>query len=494
MITEKPRFEVDHKGMSTLQAGREPWRLVKELISNAFDEESSNSCEVTIKNIAPRQTLVTVTDNGKGFADIKDAWTLMADTPKRRLATSRGRFNMGEKEILCLAITGSITSNSIKVSFPKGGGRTVEKCEKFLGVKVECLMPWGPKQTDEIVQKLQNLIPPSTEYSYSVNKKRVEHAQPIKMIQATLPTVLVDEADGAIKFVMRKANIGIIKANGFGSWIYEMGIPVQQLGCPWSVDVGQKIPMPPNRDTIRDSYLSKIYTAVLNEMSAQLTDEDASNAWVRSAIESKDVAPEAIRRVVEKRYGKNVVMWSPDLDANQRARDNGYEVVHQRTLSPSEREMFKQFGMVPANKNFGSSDTVDRRKVIAAEKYTDGMKLVEKFSHKFATEIIGHDITVEIVNEFTLSALATFSRGLGQPTLTFNLAKLGHAFFNGANQDGLISDSVMDLVIHEIGHIQGTGHDDVYQRSLTHVAAKAVRLGLEKPEIYKSATYKGEIK
>lgn len=485
----EPRFTVDHKGMSTLQAGREPWRLVKELVSNAFDEESSDTCEVIVTNVAPRQTKIVVTDNGKGFNDIKDAWTLMADTDKRRKATTRGRFNMGEKEILCLAIEGSITSNSTKVVFPKEGGRIIEKCDKFPGVKVECLMPWGHKQADEIVHNLKNLIPPE-KYTYIVNGKGVSPAVPLKSMQFSLPTVLVDDADGAIKFVTRKADINVIRANGFGSWLYEMGIPVQPISCPWSVDIGQKIPMPPNRDTVRDSYLQKVYATVLNEMTPALTNEQASDAWVRSAMESKTVDPSAIKAVVEKRYGTKVVMWSSDLDANQRARDNGYDVVHPKTLSPAEREMFKNYGMVPASQHFASSEEVTKKEnTIAPEKYTPGMKLVVAFSAKIAEEMNIKNMEVVIINEFGLRALATFGRRITGSVLTFNLNKLSHGFFNSADDNGRVSKAVIDLVIHELSHIDGIGHDDVYQRELTEMSAKAVWLALDKPNIYKVESY-----
>jgi hypothetical protein len=485
------RFEVDHKGMATLQAGREPWRLVKELVSNAFDEESSDTCQATITNIAPRQTMICITDNGTGFKDIKDAWTLMADTPKRRQATTRGRFNMGEKEILCVAIQGSITSNGTRVIFPKEGGRIIETCKPFAGVKVECLMPWGPKQAEEIVHNLKNLIPPTPEYKYLINGVRVKSADPLKNIQANLPTVLVDDLDGAIKFVTRKADIGIIKANGYGSWIYEMGIPVQPISCPWSVDIGQKVPMPPNRDTVRDSYLQKIYAVVLNSMASVLTNDQASDAWVRSAMESKTVDPSSIKAVVEKRYGKKVVMWSSDLDANQRARDNGYDVVHPRTLSPAEREMFKEYGMVPASQHFASSEAVTKKEnTVAWEKYTPGMRLVTRFSERIADELNVRDVSVVIINEFGLKALATFGRGIIGSTLTFNLNKLGHAFFDQADVNGRVSKAVIDLVVHELSHIDGIGHDDVYQRELTEMAAKAVWLAIDKPEVYQVKTYK----
>ena len=42
------------------------------------------------------------------------------------------------------------------------------------------------------------------------------------------------------------------------------------------MDVMQKVPMPPNRDTVAESYLRKIYTEVLNAMHDKMEREQFS--------------------------------------------------------------------------------------------------------------------------------------------------------------------------------------------------------------------------
>ena len=84
----KNRFEVSTEGMRSLQLGREPWQLAKELISNAWDEKTT-ICRVTLKSLTTRTASLSIYDDGEGFTNIADAWTLMGHTPKRQNPTAR---------------------------------------------------------------------------------------------------------------------------------------------------------------------------------------------------------------------------------------------------------------------------------------------------------------------------------------------------------------------------------------------------------------------
>ena len=87
----KARFEVSTEGMKGLHDGRPLWSLVKELVANAWDEETT-ICKVTIKGHEEVFSggevkgfiEVAVEDDGAGFKDINDAFTLMAPTSKRQ--------------------------------------------------------------------------------------------------------------------------------------------------------------------------------------------------------------------------------------------------------------------------------------------------------------------------------------------------------------------------------------------------------------------------
>ena len=127
----KERFSVSAEGLRQLNASRPPWSLVKELIQNAWDEApDATSCDVTITPRPNGTTVIAVEDDGPGFAEISHAWTLMADTPKRANPTKRGRFNLGEKEIISVAVSAKIETAGTTVTFPAKGGRKTSPNER----------------------------------------------------------------------------------------------------------------------------------------------------------------------------------------------------------------------------------------------------------------------------------------------------------------------------------------------------------------------------
>ena len=124
------RLAVSTQGMRELHAGRPPWSLAKELVQNSWDEApAATVCTITVEPLTKGRTedrgrtVITVTDDGPGFRDIADAYTLMGPTPKRVNPTKRGRFNVGEKEIISVASEATIETVGRTVVFPSDGGR-----------------------------------------------------------------------------------------------------------------------------------------------------------------------------------------------------------------------------------------------------------------------------------------------------------------------------------------------------------------------------------
>ena len=146
------RFEVDTAGMRQLHADRRPEQLVKELVQNAFDERAAN-CRVTV-NHRKDGVFIAVEDDAPGFRDIKDAYTLMGETPKRMDPEKRGRFNLGDKEVLCLAVWGRIETAGWTIDFPPEGGRETKKNRKRSGTRVTALMPWGREEAERLLDRM----------------------------------------------------------------------------------------------------------------------------------------------------------------------------------------------------------------------------------------------------------------------------------------------------------------------------------------------------
>jgi len=471
---KKERFEVSTLGMRQLQSGREPWQLAKELVSNAWDEHTANQCKVTIESVTPRQAKLTVFDNGNGFSDIADAYTLMGYTPKRADPMVRGRFNIGEKEILSVALKATIATGNHIISFPRTGGRIVRKAPvPYKGTTIICTVPWGPRQVETVILWLSRMLPPAT-IEYTVNGNEIAHREPFYSTDETLETIIESNEPGKpMRASRRNTTIKLYKEDD--PLLYEMGVPVQTIDCPYSVNVLQKVPLPPNRDMVKDSFLKDVYAVVLN---ATIDDiQDPSATWVRTAVEDKLTEPEVVKNVMTQRYGKNVVLWSSDQRANEKAMSHGYSVVHAKTLSNGERERFGEIGLQHSSSvfptNYVSVPDYPR------EKWTPGMVNVAEYSQMLAKNLpsLGVDINVFIFSSMQVGEAASY----GNRVLNFNIARLGKAWFNE------VLAHVHALILHELSHHRslGKGHEHDYYKALEKLTGEAVQLALEKPTLFK---------
>jgi hypothetical protein len=97
------------------------WRLVQEIVSNGFDEKSITDIVLNI-NYSPsfdNQINVFIQDNGKGFRNISDVWTLYNPSYKRSNSNQSGRYNLGDKQFFAVARKGHVLSKDDEVSFVK---------------------------------------------------------------------------------------------------------------------------------------------------------------------------------------------------------------------------------------------------------------------------------------------------------------------------------------------------------------------------------------
>jgi len=473
----KARFEVSTEGMRALHAGREPWQLAKELVSNAWDEAITR-CDVTLASLSPRKAKLTVYDDGKGFADIRDSWTLMGHTVKRGNPTVRGRFNIGEKEILSVAEAAVVHTNSTKVVFPKSGGRQVRKAKPLKGTAVVCTLPWGSRQVESTVEALKKLLVPDG-ITYTVNGQEVPHQQPYKVIEGVvLETVLQDSPTEPMRNTKRKTSIELYKSLNGHEALYELGIPVQEIPCAYSANVLQKVPLPPNRDTVKDSYLQDVYRLILEATKDEV--KDPSSLWVRDAIEDPETSKDTVKDIMVRRYGEKSLLWSSDREANERAERAGFTIVHPKTLSALERQAMSQVGLVHSTDKFPSPYSAGGEPLdyIPEEKWSTGMRNIAEYAQMLGKKLLHDHTTIRFYRYFKDQAAA---RG-GKNTIEFNMAKLRKSWFDeiGAEQTALI--------LHEMSHCGGAGHDWQYQKLFERLSGEAVHLALDKPELFKQFT------
>ena len=436
------RLAVSSSGMRELHAGRSPWSLVKELVQNSWDEApEATVCEVEIgPGSGPGKTLISVTDDGPGFSNIADAYTLMGASSKRASPIKRGRFNLGEKELIAVALEATIQTVGHTIHFPAEGGRQERRNRSKRGTIVHLTMPWKKAQRGELIERLKRFRP--TECRLVINGEEVERREPILTQKATLQTVLQNGVGEPMRMTRRSTNIDILARVANEAWIYEMGIPVQSIDGQYDLDIQQKIPMPPNRDTIGKAYLQDVQAEVLNAMHEQMEREEFGDTWIRTAVEDDRIVPEAVQTVVKQRHGDKVAMWSSNTDANMRAAEAGYEIVNPRAMSPEERKHVREHaGVESANDLFGRGPSVESKKVTP-----DSFKLAFADWVQNLGQTCNLRVQVQFFSAPEATVMASCTANTSNPIVRFNVGRLNDAWFCHRGPEQLA------LVVHEFGH------------------------------------------
>ena len=443
------RFSVDTEGMRQLHADRQPWTLVKELIQNAWDEfPNATTCNVEVRRATDtdNETVVIVEDNGGGFSDIRDAYTLMAPTAKRLDPSKRGRFNLGEKEIMSVALSGEVETVGTTVSFPVSGGREIDDNTRSSGTKISAVMPWDAKQRHDLTESLLKFIPNGC--GLVVNGQEVERRYPVAEFVATLPTILQDAPGAPMRPTSRKTKVSVYEPyERETGWMYEMGIPIQPIDCRWDVDIHQKVPMPPNRDTVGKAYLRSISAEVLNATHHLLEDESFADTWVRTAMEDKRITSEAVKTASAKRYGEKTLLWSNDANANMRAVDGGYQLVHPRSMSPEERHNIKTLGGIQTTREVFGQDIALSVPAEKTKARTDFAEWVKEIAAKCG-------MTGTCVQFFYCDKTNTAAMCSGDSKyqlVSFNASILTDEWFSQRGADQI------SLIIHELAHASSEG-------------------------------------
>ena len=470
--TAKERFTISTAGMAELHRDRQPWSLIKELIANAWDEDSANRCDVTIEP-AKGGVLVQVADNGKGFKDIDDSFTLLAASDKRGSAEKRGRFNVGEKEIISIATHAKVITVGHTVSFPEDGGRRVDPNKRKSGTIIECLVDWDPEVIPETVKMLSMFLAPIGE-TYIING--VDYSPTTEIIasmKSDLETVIQEAANRPMRRTRRKADVFIRESISGEGWLYELGIPVQKIEPPFLVDVYQKIPLSQTRDAAPARFLRDIYASILNEVVHLIPDEKAGEAWIHEALSKPERVNEtAVKAVVNARYGDKVVLWSRDGQANEDAQTAGYTVIHPNALSTSERQSIK--GVVSTSVEV-FPDVTGLRGVedVKPDKH---MTHIADYAKWLGSGLLAKEINVDFKSAKIMNGTNWLARYTeASDLLSFNVEALGKSWFVGN-----ITSNHTSLILHELAHDgdSSSPHQGDYVDRLADLGAQAIHLAL----------------
>lgn len=499
MTNDKNWFEVDRKGLAKLLErrggpGGGKIALLHELISNAWDADGVTTVEVTLTPEAGvPKVWITVTDDAPdGFKELRHAWALFAESQRKGDAEKRGRFNLGEKLVLALCEEAQIVTTTGGVMFDQRGRTTLKK-RTAAGSEFDGLVKMTRAETDEIIMALANLIVPDG-VTLTVNGQVVEGNQPVKVLSGvTLPTEIADD-EGILRRSARQCKVEIHEHAGIANtkgWLYEMGIPVVETGDRWSVNVMQKVPLNMERDNVTPAYLRAIRTLVVNAMHDALDEDDASTTMVSEALADKDVSPEAVERALDLRFGQKRAIWDPtDLEANNNLVAQGFTLIKGPQLTKAQWDNVKTHGNVkpagqiaPTKKAVFSSSPDAKDVWLPREKWTPGIKRVVAISEKVCEALIDETVVVNVLSDVTLYYSACFGKSLLTPTLTFNLGRLGHSFFNDESDEG--QRRLWQLLIHEVGHYIEPNHlSDNYHEALCRLGAKLTWLMMRNPQLF----------
>ena len=450
-------FGVDKEGLAKVleRSGGKAF-VIYELLQNAWDEEASRVV-VTLQPVEgkPLCRLTVIDDSPDGFCDLKHAFTLFAESPKKGDPSKRGRFNIGEKLVLACCESATIRSTTGSVVFSSDGERRSGRKRTEAGTVLEAMVRLTRSEYDDIRRSVRHVLPPITT---TFNTQLIPSRATLKRCVATLLTEVADDK-GALRRRPRQTQVAICEPlPGEHGRLYELGIPVLETGDMFDVDIEQKVPLNMERENVAPSYLRAIRTLVLNEMHQMVTGKDSANAeWVRDAIEDKDCSQEALKKVVTERFGQEVVAYDPsDEEANKRAVSAGMTVIAGGTFTGNVWGRLKAHGIVkPAGQVTPSpkpySPDGDALMVVPPSEWTPGMKAVADYAVRIGNRLIEQAVTVTIARDVTWPFSATY----GRARLTLNLGKLGHRFFDEFPHN---LTELNNLLIHEYGHEFSNDH------------------------------------
>jgi len=478
MKIDKDWFKASKEGLAALVAGKPKSFILRELVQNAWDEDIT-TCNVDIKYKGGMVELTVEDDSPEGFCDIDHAYTLFADTYKRSDFKKRGRFNTGEKYALSLCDKAIIKTTKGTIIFDDNGRSETSSVTKSGSV----ITMWFKATKDEygeIMQSVDALLLPNG-IKFIVNGKKYKYKKPLRTFHALLLSEIKDSNTGMIGKTRRKGEVHVVEKldDDTSAYVYEMGIPVQEIDGSYHLDVQQKIPLDQSRESVLPCFLKELYAVTLENIHDTIDEKTSGETWISEGLKSKKVSKETLKDVITKRYGEKVVVadnFSPNSIDDAKA--NGYTVLRGTEMPKEAWNNIKKHDLIKSSsKEFPQYDQKSGSGCVPNNKEN----LVAEYAKRLAKRFLGIDIRVDFYSDRNPKAKAA---RFGGNTLYFNKSKLGKRFFEEA-----ISEETTDLIVHELGHLEGNHTDMSYHNLLTKLAGKLTMLALKEPQFFDITTW-----
>ena len=476
-------FAVDRIGLRKVALRHGASWVATELLQNALDEDVTR-VDIIFEPVPnkPLARLCVQDDSPDGFRDLDHAYTLFAESYKKSDPTKRGRFNLGEKLVLAICESASISTTTGTVEFGSDGHRVVStRRKRARGSVFESVLHLTREQFQEAERAVRmSLIPAGVVVTY--NGERLEPRVPVHTFSATLDTEIATE-DGFLRKSQRQTNVRVFEIkDGESATLYEMGLPVVATDDKWHVDIGQKVPLTVDRSNVPAGFLRAVRAFLFNEMNQLVNQDEANDDWVRQATSDRRCSNVATSRALDLRFGEKRVSFDPsDLEANYRAVAEGYTVIHGRQMSRTEWENARNANAVlpagkvfPTPKPYSDDPNAPPEKLIPRDRWTPGMHLVANYAGALAQRLLHVDIRVEIAVD------SSFQAAYGHKRLVIDQCAC-----NGQVFDHGITEDVDALLLHEFGHhYEGNHLSEQYHCALTKLGAAIKHLALNEPEFF----------
>lgn len=458
-------ISVDTKGLSKMLSRNGIGWIAKELLQNAWDQNVTQ-VDMTIESIGHGKGKIVITDDDPvGFQDLNHSYTLFAESNKRGNPNLRGRFNMGEKQVIVYCIE---TGGEVEILSTTGGyhfdqkKRTKLRRKTDVGSKVTCTFRASKKALEQMTAEISSFIAP-TEFVTTINGIALPTKSPVASFNEQLPTIGIND-DGDMYNTARKTDVNIYSVDdGQTPMLMELGIPVVESGTKYHVDVRQKVPLNMERDAVTPAYRKKLCGYVLNATANLLTKEEANETWVKTGMGANEVSSEALDTVMDHQYGENRMMHDPsNPGATTAAVNDGVTIVYGGSMSKEAHEQVRNkapIATTTSNADYRddgvkfSPDGVDVS--IPENEWSDEMVNLTKYAKVLHRMVHGKEPTVRWLND-DRSYRACYSSN----KLTFNYHALGKKWTERTHDERWYFQDYIDLLIHEFSHFGGAKHYD----------------------------------
>lgn len=471
---KNPRwFEVDQEGLRELHSDLPLGRMVMELIQNVWDERSS-ICEVMMVQERAATIVVVRDDNPDGFKDLRDAYTLFRSTRKRSDPTVRGRFNYGDKIVLSRAREARIMSTTGTIVFGREGRRsTREKTDS--GTVVSITLPRvSNSEVEAALVYLRRILPPAN-CRTTINGDVLVAPEEFCSRVCTLPTDILRDEGGfkRIARTARQTKITLTTSPDGKAMLFEMGLPVCDIAGSHDVNVHQKVPLSQDRTTVSAAYLRDVYAEVVNALEGKAPLAPLGISVLKDALESPRVQSGTAKHVFTEIHGAKALIQSNDADCDQEAARHGYEIVSGRSFGATVNHKLREAGVSTTHDIFNRKFSDEPWKRVAITPGSD-LENFCAYVRMLSREIYGD-------NEFKVSIAEDLGPHGAQNENGHHLVFAVKAIEGGKNP---VSKHTR-IILHELAHCKGDGHDGVYDKEFERITQVAFMLALTRPEIFR---------